>query len=80
MTASMRSENPTGVWSAKRSRWSAGQVCGLPFSNTRRDTTHRDIAYLFLGTWNYEFCVTAVNGTLESAKSNCVVAPHPASG
>ncbi|MFF5782618.1 fibronectin type III domain-containing protein [Streptomyces virginiae] len=44
------------------------------------DTTHRDIAYLFPGTWNYEFCVTAVNGTLESAKSNCVVAPHPASG
>ncbi|WKD30886.1 NPP1 family protein [Streptomyces xanthophaeus] len=41
------------------------------------DSTHRGIAYLFPGTWNYEFCVTAVNGALESAKSDCVVAPHP---
>ncbi|CAM5256802.1 hypothetical protein STENM36S_04295 [Streptomyces tendae] len=27
--------------------------------------------------WNYEFCVTAVNGSLESDKSNCVIPSHP---
>ncbi|MFI6270617.1 NPP1 family protein [Micromonospora zamorensis] len=34
------------------------------------------VAYLFPGVWNYEFCVTAINGALESGKSNCVVAPR----
>ncbi|MFE9610690.1 fibronectin type III domain-containing protein [Streptomyces sp. NPDC006012] len=42
-----------------------------------QDTSH-GIAYLFPGVWHYEFCVTAVNGALESGKSNCVVAPRPA--
>jgi lysophospholipase L1-like esterase len=36
------------------------------------------VAYLFPGVWNYEFCITAVNGAAESGKSNCVVAPRPA--
>ncbi|MEU6484185.1 phosphatidylinositol-specific phospholipase C domain-containing protein [Streptomyces sp. NPDC046887] len=40
--------------------------------------THHGVAYLFPGVWNYEFCMTAVNGALESGKSNCVVAPRPA--
>jgi lysophospholipase L1-like esterase len=35
------------------------------------------VAYLYPGVWNYEFCVTAINGALESGKSNCVVAPRP---
>jgi hypothetical protein len=35
------------------------------------------VAYLFPGVWNYEFCVTAINGAAESGKSNCVIAPHP---
>lgn len=30
-------------------------------------------AYLFPGVWNYEFCVSAYNGELESGLSNCVV-------
>jgi fibronectin type 3 domain-containing protein len=34
------------------------------------------VAYLYPGVWNYEFCVTAINGALESGKSNCVVAPR----
>ncbi|WP_206508055.1 fibronectin type III domain-containing protein [Streptomyces chrestomyceticus] len=42
------------------------------------DGTSRGIAYLVPGVWNYEFCVTAVNGEAESGKSNCVVAPRPA--
>ncbi|MFJ2024544.1 phosphatidylinositol-specific phospholipase C domain-containing protein [Streptomyces sp. NPDC087897] len=42
--------------------------------------THHGVAFLFPGTWNYEFCVTAVNGALESDKSACVVAPRPAAG
>ncbi|MCD9900986.1 fibronectin type III domain-containing protein [Streptomyces sp. MT29] len=41
-------------------------------------TTNHGIAFLVPGTWNYEFCMTAVNGALESGKSNCVVAPRPA--
>jgi hypothetical protein len=41
---------------------------------TTGDTSH-GIAFLFPGTWNYEFCVTAYNGELESAKSNCVRPP-----
>jgi lysophospholipase L1-like esterase len=35
------------------------------------------IAFLFPGVWNYEFCMTAINGAAESGKSNCVVAPKP---
>ncbi|EON97086.1 putative fibronectin type iii domain-containing protein [Phaeoacremonium minimum UCRPA7] len=31
------------------------------------------VAFLFPGTWNFEFCVTAVNGHLESGKSNHVI-------
>ncbi|MFF9645785.1 GDSL-type esterase/lipase family protein [Kitasatospora aureofaciens] len=39
--------------------------------------TSRGIAYLVPGVWNYEFCVTAINGEAESSKSNCVIAPKP---
>ncbi|MFK0229866.1 phosphatidylinositol-specific phospholipase C domain-containing protein [Streptomyces sp. NPDC090303] len=39
--------------------------------------TNYGVAFLFPGVWNYEFCVTAVNGALESGKSLCVVAPRP---
>ncbi len=42
------------------------------------DATSHGVAYLFPGAWNYEFCVTAVNGAAESDRSNCVVAPRPA--
>jgi lysophospholipase L1-like esterase len=41
------------------------------------DGTSWGVAYLFPGVWNYEFCVTAINGAAESGKSNCVVAPRP---
>ncbi|MET7817186.1 MULTISPECIES: NPP1 family protein [Micromonospora] len=40
-------------------------------------TTH-GISFLFPGVWNYEFCVSSVNGVLESGKSTCVVAARPA--
>ncbi|MFI7234521.1 hypothetical protein [Streptomyces cyaneofuscatus] len=40
--------------------------------------TNHGIAFLVPGMWNYEFCMTAVNGAPESGKSNCVVAPRPA--
>ncbi|MFG2936708.1 fibronectin type III domain-containing protein [Streptomyces sp. NPDC048282] len=43
---------------------------------TTMDTTS-GVAYLFPGVWNYEFCVTAINGAAESGKSECVVAPKP---
>jgi lysophospholipase L1-like esterase len=45
--------------------------------NVVEGTSH-GIAYLFPGVWNYEFCVTAVNGEAESDRSGCVVAPRPA--
>ncbi|MBB5130123.1 GDSL-type esterase/lipase family protein [Streptomyces griseoloalbus] len=41
------------------------------------EDTHYGIGFLFPGVWNFEFCVTAVNGSLESDKSNCVIPPHP---
>lgn len=31
------------------------------------------VAFLFPGTWNFEFCLTAYNGDLESDMSNCVI-------
>ncbi|MFF5176141.1 fibronectin type III domain-containing protein [Micromonospora sp. NPDC000089] len=40
--------------------------------------TSHGIAFLFPGVWNYEFCVTAVNGDAQSGRSNCVIAPRPA--
>lgn len=42
------------------------------------ERTNHGIAFLFPGVWNYEFCMTAINGALESGKSACVVAPRPA--
>lgn len=42
------------------------------------DGTTHGIGFLFPGVWNYEFCVSAVNGELESGRSACVVAPRPA--
>ncbi|MEU1050924.1 fibronectin type III domain-containing protein [Streptomyces sp. NPDC005897] len=41
------------------------------------EDTHYGVGFLFPGVWNYEFCVTAVNGSLESDRSNCVIPPHP---
>ncbi|HEX6342604.1 fibronectin type III domain-containing protein [Umezawaea sp.] len=41
------------------------------------EATEHGIAYLFPGVWNYEFCVTAINGEAESGRSDCVVAPRP---
>ncbi|MFF5728229.1 GDSL-type esterase/lipase family protein [[Kitasatospora] papulosa] len=41
------------------------------------EDTHYGVGFLFPGVWNYEFCVTAVNGSLESDKSNCVIPSHP---
>ncbi|MFG2949838.1 fibronectin type III domain-containing protein [Streptomyces adustus] len=41
------------------------------------DTPDRQIAFLFPGNWNFEFCVTAVNGALESDRSSCVSVPLP---
>lgn len=41
------------------------------------DGTSHGVGFLFPGTWNYEFCVTAFNGSAESSRSECVVAPRP---
>jgi hypothetical protein len=37
-------------------------------------TTCGEIGWLYPGVWNYEFCVTAFSGYLESAQSTCVIA------
>jgi len=39
-----------------------------------------DDFFLFPGTWNYEFCISAFNGNAESPKGSCVLAPSPVSG
>ncbi|WP_425718865.1 SGNH/GDSL hydrolase family protein [Micromonospora sp. DT233] len=41
------------------------------------EPSHRE-EWLYPGAWNFEFCVTAINGSLESPKSNCVRPPRPA--
>ncbi|MFE0771555.1 fibronectin type III domain-containing protein [Streptomyces sp. NPDC058861] len=41
------------------------------------ETTDRGIAFLFPGYWNFEFCVSAVNGAAESPRSRCVSLPGP---
>ncbi|KAG8630262.1 hypothetical protein KVT40_001881 [Elsinoe batatas] len=40
--------------------------------------TSHGIAFLFPGVWNFEFCVSALVGSLESARSPCIVAQRPA--
>lgn len=48
---------------------------GHEFNITSEDTTtelHYGFGFLFPGTWNFEFCVSAYNGNLESARSLCV--------
>ncbi|MGW5306276.1 fibronectin type III domain-containing protein [Streptomyces griseoluteus] len=46
---------------------------------TISDTPERGIAFLFPGNWNFEFAVTAVNGQMESARSDTVSVPAPPS-
>ncbi|MDT0466547.1 fibronectin type III domain-containing protein [Streptomyces gibsoniae] len=41
------------------------------------DTPDHQIAFLFPGNWNFEFCVTAFNGVLESDRTPCVSVPPP---
>ncbi|MET8101877.1 fibronectin type III domain-containing protein [Streptomyces sp. NPDC005236] len=41
------------------------------------DTPDHQIAFLFPGNWNFEFCVTAINGVLESDRTPCVSVPLP---
>ncbi|MER7687486.1 fibronectin type III domain-containing protein [Streptomyces sp. NPDC097610] len=41
------------------------------------DSPEHQIAFLFPGNWNFEFCITAFNGSLESGKSSCVHVPIP---
>ncbi|MFJ7966625.1 ricin-type beta-trefoil lectin domain protein [Streptomyces sp. NPDC096324] len=41
------------------------------------DSPEHQIAFLFPGNWNFEFCISAFNGSLESGKSSCVHVPMP---
>ncbi|KAK4450363.1 hypothetical protein QBC34DRAFT_461915, partial [Podospora aff. communis PSN243] len=55
--------------------WARNVEWGHPFNETHEELTtelHHGIGFLFPGTWNFEFCVTAYNGNMESARSNCV--------
>ncbi|WP_369009998.1 fibronectin type III domain-containing protein [Micromonospora sp. M51] len=48
-----------------------------PSEQTFTEPTH-GIAYLTSGFWNYEYCVTSINGTLESARTTCMTPTRPA--
>jgi hypothetical protein len=37
--------------------------------------THYGTAFLFPGTWNYEFCLASYNGNMETAPTACVTPP-----
>lgn len=41
------------------------------------DVTCADVNWLFPGTWNYEWCISAYNGNAESEKGPCVIPPSP---
>ncbi|KAL5344058.1 fibronectin type III domain protein [Aspergillus crustosus] len=41
---------------------------------TTTDTSY-EVYMLFPGTWNYEFCIAAYNGNLETAPISCVIPP-----
>lgn len=61
-------------------RWSrnintAGSV--LSPDNSSSTATNWDVGWLFPGVWNYEFCISAFNGELESPLSTCVTCPQP---
>ncbi|KAF2004167.1 SGNH hydrolase [Amniculicola lignicola CBS 123094] len=51
----------------------AGAETAQALAGTTTSTTY-EIGFLWPGTWYYEFCVSAYNGNLESAKP-CVVPP-----
>ena len=53
----------------------AGTVLQTDESYTAHTTY--GVAYLIPGVWNYEFCVSAFNGNLESGLSACLTAAHP---
>ncbi|KAH6707462.1 fibronectin type III domain-containing protein [Verticillium dahliae] len=42
--------------------------------STATDNSHT-VAFLFPGTWNYEFYVVAMNGNIEGGRSNTVIPP-----
>lgn len=53
----------------------AGSVLQTDESYTAQTTY--GVAYLIPGVWNYEFCVSAFNGNLESGLSACLTAAQP---
>ncbi|MFF0429453.1 fibronectin type III domain-containing protein [Streptomyces sp. NPDC004520] len=59
--------------------WVRNVTTGGPFTadQSTTDTTSHEIAFLFPGNWNFEFCVSAFNGALESHRSGCVSVPLP---
>ncbi|MFF5922700.1 fibronectin type III domain-containing protein [Streptomyces flavochromogenes] len=59
--------------------WVRNATEGGPFTADRSttDTTSHEVAFLFPGNWNFEFCVSAFNGALESHRSGCVRVPLP---
>ncbi|CZR57588.1 uncharacterized protein PAC_07477 [Phialocephala subalpina] len=41
------------------------------------DITCPDVSWLFLGTWNYEWCISTHKGITESHKGLYLIAPSP---
>ncbi|KAB8236592.1 uncharacterized protein BDW43DRAFT_323679 [Aspergillus alliaceus] len=50
------------------------------FANDPTTVHMTDQYFLFPGTWNYQWCVSAFNGDLESERGACVLAPSPTTG
>jgi hypothetical protein len=49
----------------------------LHIDSTSSGDTHISVGFLFPGVWNYQFCISALNGVLESTLSTCLDAPQP---
>ncbi|GFF92627.1 exochitinase 1 [Aspergillus udagawae] len=46
----------------------------LKLGDTTTETS-KGVAFLFPGNWNFEFCVSAWNGNLETAPVSCIIPP-----
>jgi hypothetical protein len=46
----------------------------LKLDSTTTETS-KEVGFLFPGNWNFQFCVSAMNGNLETAPVSCVIPP-----
>jgi hypothetical protein len=69
------SDNAAGYRVWLRNFEEGGNLEADPYGSTKETT--KEIYFLYPGTWNFEFCVSAYNGNLESPRTMVVKGPKP---